>query len=213
MLKLYTFNIFPINIFYNSNSIYKILIKSLYKDYMNEINNYEKKYKNYMEFMLDNNEDYKNHLIKTEKIKTDLINCLNNEIGKKNILNENNEYHNIYHLFYDSKTIYKIFIKSLYNEYIAEYYIFHNKYPNNMINTIQWDKFDEKIKEAYRNYWIKRDKLMNNICNTLISYSICYPNETISKNRFVKEYEEYPYRLKQCLYEVLLIFDNGSTIF
>jgi len=54
--NLNMYSLCPMSIFYNSNKIHKILIKSLYKDYMNELNNFEILNTNYTAFILDNNE-------------------------------------------------------------------------------------------------------------------------------------------------------------
>jgi len=41
--------------------------------------------------------------------------------------------------------------------------------------------------------------LRDNLIYNLIAYFISYPNEKISNNCFIKEYNQYPYRLEQNL--------------
>lgn len=112
----------------------------------------------------------------------------------------------ILNLFCDTQQINKILIEESYDDYINEIKCFSNRYPHlkesNYINNYQ--KLNEEDKIIFDNYFNKVKKLKQIVVNNLVIYSKNYPNEKISKNRFIKEYIEYPYRLEQNIDNVIL---------
>lgn len=108
-------------------------------------------------------------------------------------------------IFYTTQEMNKILIKSSYNDVKSIMNNFKNKYPNfkgyiigdeynnlNETTKTDWNEYKEKIKES-------RQILINNLLN----YSENYPNEKISKNQFIIDYKEYPYRLNQYVSHVI----------
>ena len=113
-------------------------------------------------------------------------------------------------LFYNTQDIHKILIKKAHDDYISIYDAYKKKNPNYIgyytIDEIQ--NLDEKQKREWKKYVdIRREKQKITIENILV-YSKNCPDSEVSKNKFVKEYDEYPYRLEQCLDWVISELDK-----
>jgi len=108
-------------------------------------------------------------------------------------------------LFYNTKDIHKLLIQHSYNDFNSEIKIFNTKYPNFKGYVIgdEHDKLTEETKKDWNEYREKVNKLQTILINNLLYYCKNYPMEKISKNRFINEYEEYPYRLEQNIDYVL----------
>lgn len=109
-------------------------------------------------------------------------------------------------LFCDTQEMHKLLIRESYMD--CKYLI--NKYQRehpNFLAPIVLDDFNVLSKEERKElieYKIKLENVRNVLINNLLCYCVSYPNEKISKNRFIKEYKEYPYHLEQNIDEVLL---------
>ena len=89
-------------------------------------------------------------------------------------------------LFCDTQEINKLLIRESYDDYIKYY----NKNKEN----------DKKLGIYYENL----ENYKKIVIFNLVNYCKNYPFEKISKHRFINEYREFPYRLEQNIYEVLL---------
>jgi len=108
-------------------------------------------------------------------------------------------------LFYNTKEIHKLVIQSSYNDFNAERNKFNNKYPNFKGYIIgEESNMNEETKKDWNEYKEKMNKLETILFNNLFNYCKNYPYEKISKNRFITEYKEYPYRLQQNISDVML---------
>jgi hypothetical protein len=109
-------------------------------------------------------------------------------------------------LFYNTQDIHKILIQKSYDDIVLERNTFNNKYPNFKGYLIgeEQNKLNEETKKDWKQYVKKIEILKQILINNILNYCKNYPNSCISKNRFINEYEEYPYRLEQCLGEVIL---------
>jgi len=110
-------------------------------------------------------------------------------------------------LFYNTKEIHKLLVKSSYNDFDTEINNFNNKYPNfkgYIIGGEESNNLDEETKKDWNMYKEKMNKLERIFINNLFNYCKNYPDEKISKNRFINEYAEYPYRLNQNISGVML---------
>jgi hypothetical protein len=110
------------------------------------------------------------------------------------------------YFFYNTKEINKLLIKQSYNDVEKEFNIFNNKYPNFTGNIIgdEYNNLDEETKKYWNEYREKIYKLKKIVINNLLNYCKNYPDDKISKNRFINEYKEYPYRLEQNIHNVIL---------
>ena len=109
-------------------------------------------------------------------------------------------------LFYTTQDIHKILIQKSYDDIVLVRNTFNNKYPNFKGYLIgeEHDKLNEETKKDWNEYIKKIEILKLIVINNILNYCKNYHNSKISGNRFVHEYEEFPYRLEQCLGEVML---------
>jgi hypothetical protein len=86
-----------------------------------------------------------------------------------------------------------------YYEYINVFNIFKQKYPNynGMYNVDEYKVLPEKMKDDITVYAKKQRIVRDRLIEHCKLYCIDYPNEKLAQNRFLKEYDEYPYRLHQ----------------
>ena len=110
-------------------------------------------------------------------------------------------------LFCNTQEINKFLIKESYSDYISEVNSFNNKYPElkGLITVNDHEKLSSDTKLILNNHRNKIRKLKQLVINNIIIYSKNYPDEKISKNRFIVEYREYPHRLEQNIDEIILI--------
>ena len=106
-------------------------------------------------------------------------------------------------LFYNTKELNKLLIIKSYNDLKNEIINFNKQYPNFNGNIIGEKFNNEKEENEWYIYKKNFNKLEKIVINNLLNYSINYPNEKISKNRFISEYYEFPYRLEQSLEDVI----------
>ena len=109
-------------------------------------------------------------------------------------------------LFYNTKEIHKLLIQKSYNDVKLEINIFNNKYPNfkEYIICDEYNNLNEETKKEWNDYVKKIENLKKIVINNLINYCKNYPSDKISENRFINEYNEYPYRLEQNIDDVIL---------
>lgn len=109
-------------------------------------------------------------------------------------------------LFYNTEEIHKLLIKKSYNDLTSEINIFNNKYPNltGYITIDEYDNLHEETKKNVDKFKEKIKKLEKIVINNLLNYCKNYQNNKISKNRFINEYNQYPYRLEQNIDDVIL---------
>ena len=91
-------------------------------------------------------------------------------------------------------------LQTEYYEYKNIFYEIQKKCPN-WTNHYWTDEIvlSEEAKEDIRKYSEKQVQVRDRFIKNVQMYCKNYPNEEIAKNRFLKEYEEYPYRLHQNL--------------
>ena len=89
-------------------------------------------------------------------------------------------------------------LQTEYYEYKNIFYEIQKKYPS-WTNHYWTDEIvlTEEAKEDIKKYSAIQVKVRDRFIKNVQMYCKNYPNEEISKNRFLKEYEEYPYRLHQ----------------
>ena len=109
-------------------------------------------------------------------------------------------------IFYNTKEIHKLLIQKSYNDVKLEFNKFNNKYPNfkGYIVGDEYNNLNETTKKEWNEYKEKTENLKKILINNLLYYCKNYPDDKICKNRFINEYEEYPYRLEQNISEVIL---------
>jgi hypothetical protein len=109
-------------------------------------------------------------------------------------------------IFYNTKEIHKILIQKSYNDIKLEINNFNNKFPNinEYIIGNEYNNLNEATKKEWHEYREKIQKLKKILINNLLYYCKNYPDDKVSKNRFINEYNDYPYRLEQNIYEVIL---------
>jgi hypothetical protein len=90
-------------------------------------------------------------------------------------------------IFYNTKEIHKLLIRQSYNDIKDE-----------------TDNFKNDDTQTELQHREKIRKLIKIFINNLLNYCKNYPHDKISKNRFINEYNEYPYRLEQNISEVIL---------
>lgn len=90
-------------------------------------------------------------------------------------------------------------LKTEYYEYINVYYELKKKYPDyqNYVDTDEYNLIPERMKNYIQIYTKKQELIREQLIQDCIQYCKKYPNEKLAKNRFLKEYKEYPYRLHQ----------------
>ena len=109
-------------------------------------------------------------------------------------------------LFCDTQEMHKVLIRESFDDYKSEIIKFKKIYPTLMgvVNIDDYYKMDQQTKNEWQEHHVKLDKLKKIVINNLINYCENYPNEKITKNRVINEYDEYPYRLELNISEVLL---------
>lgn len=112
-------------------------------------------------------------------------------------------------LFYNTQDIHKILIKQAYDDYINIYHAYKKKNPNyNGYYTMdEVQKLDEKQKREWKIYRDRRREKEKILIKNILTYYKNYPCSKIGNNRFVKEYDEYPYRLEQNLSWIITELD------
>ena len=112
--------------------------------------------------------------------------------------------------FCNTQEINKLLIQESYDDYKTIVFNFNIKHPNfqGYIVGENYDNLTEETKQEWQEYRIKRGNLLKIIINNLLNYCKNYPDDKISKNRFVNEYKEYPHRLEQNIGKVLLELYN-----
>ena len=110
-----------------------------------------------------------------------------------------------FRLFCNTKEIHKLLIKEDLYEYNSLKDSFNNKFPLYIgYYTIKdYEKLDESTKKIWSEFKTKNFELRERLINDLLTYSKNYPNEKISRHRYIIEYKEYPYRLQENLNDVL----------
>ena len=100
---------FLINLFYNTEEAYKLLVQKLHNDIKLEINNFNKKYPIFNDYIIGDDydnldekikKDWKEYKERIDKLEKNLINILldycnnypNNKISKNNFINEYKKY-------------------------------------------------------------------------------------------------------------------------
>jgi hypothetical protein len=108
-------------------------------------------------------------------------------------------------LFYSTQEIHKLLIQRSYGDIKVEMDIYKKKYPNSIEYLLgdEYNNLSKESKEEWDNYIKKIKNLEKILINNLLNYCKNYPQTKISKNRFINEYKEYPYRLEQNIYEVI----------
>lgn len=101
-------------------------------------------------------------------------------------------------LFCDTQSINKVLVKEAYDDYINYVSQFNIKYP------VCTDSINEITKQELLRDRSQLDKYKEICIYNLLGYCKNYPNEKISKNRFIHEYREFPYRLEQNIDNILL---------
>lgn len=96
-------------------------------------------------------------------------------------------------------------LQTEYYEYINVYYELKNKYPNytSSYTIDEHNLIPERMKNYIRIYSKKQALIREQLIQDCIQYCEKYPDEKLASNRFLKEYEEYPYRLHQNMYTIL----------
>ena len=103
-------------------------------------------------------------------------------------------------LFYNTQETHKLLIHQSYNDLKTEIIRFNKIYPGGYNPREE----NETTKKDWEEYFEKTKKLKNILINNLLYYCKNYPDDKISKHRFINEHEEYPYRLEQNFSEVIL---------
>lgn len=111
-------------------------------------------------------------------------------------------------LFCDTQYINKIVIKESYNDYINFKCKFKNKYLNfEGYYHNNYKNLNDEIKYELNNDIIEIKEMEKIVINNILNYSKNYPNDKISKHRFINEYNDFPYRLEKNIEVVLLDLD------
>ena len=63
--------------------------------------------------------------------------------------------------------------------------------------TDEYDALPLQMRNDITEYSTKQFLVRNRLISNVLVYCNNYPNEKIAQNRFLKEYEQYPYRLHQ----------------
>ena len=107
---------------------------------------------------------------------------------------------------YNTQEINKLLVQSAYNDYNKVIQNYTNKYPNfkGSYTIIEYSNLDKKTKVEWNEYIEKMSNSKQILIYNLLNYCKNYPNEKISKNKFIDEYTEYSYRLEQNIDEIIL---------
>jgi hypothetical protein len=102
--------------------------------------------------------------------------------------------------------MHKLLIRESFDDYKSFKKNWKEKYPTltGLMILNDYNNLNEETKKEWLEYIDKLNSLKEIIINNILSYCMNYPGEKISSNRFIREYKEYPYRLEQNIWEVLL---------
>ena len=108
-------------------------------------------------------------------------------------------------MFYNTKDMHKLLVQQSYNDVKLEYEKI-NKHPVCKGYNISdnYNNLSEPINDEWNDYKTNTEKLKKIFMNNLLCYCHNYPHEKISKNRYIIEYKEYPWRLEQNISIVIL---------
>jgi hypothetical protein len=109
-------------------------------------------------------------------------------------------------LFCDTKEMHKLLIRESYDDYKIAKKKWKDKYPNltGLVNINLYNNLNNTCKNEWIEYQAYIYSLKEILINNIISYCINYPDDKISKHRFINEYKEHPYKLEQNIGQVLL---------
>jgi hypothetical protein len=101
--------------------------------------------------------------------------------------------------FYTAKDIHKLLLRKLYSDYNEIMNKYRKKYP---IKGLYYSTDDiEKFSEERKTEWDEHRINVNNAEYILILNLLCfcenYPDELVSKSRWIVEYKDFPYRLEE----------------
>ena len=90
-------------------------------------------------------------------------------------------------------------LRTEYYEYVNVYYELKRKCPDYKayMDGDEYNRLSEKSKEYIKIYTKKQERIRDRLIKNCEIYCENYPNEKMASNRFLKEYEAYPYRLHQ----------------
>ena len=96
-------------------------------------------------------------------------------------------------------------LQTEYYEYTDVFDELLKKYPayKTYVNIDEYNLIPERMKNYIRIYSKKQALIREQLIQDCIQYCEKYPDEKLASNRFLKEYEEYPYRLHQNMYTIL----------
>ena len=96
-------------------------------------------------------------------------------------------------------------LQTEYYEYTNVFDELKKKYPDykSYVNIDEHNLIPERMKNYIRIYSKKQALIREQLIQDCIQYCEKYPDEKLASNRFLKEYEEYPYRLHQNMYTIL----------
>ena len=115
-------------------------------------------------------------------------------------------------LFYTTKDLHKLLLRKSYADYNGIMNKYRRKYP---IEGLYYDSKDiEKMSNERKIEWEEHKINVDNAEYILIQNLLCfckiYPNELVSKSRWIKEYKDFPYRLEQNLMSVMIDLNRGE---
>ena len=113
-------------------------------------------------------------------------------------------------LFYTTKDLHKSLLRKSYADYNEIMNQYRRKYP---IKGLYYSTEDiEKMSNERKIEWEEHKYNVNESEDILIQNLLCfcknYPDELVSKSRWINEYKEFPYRLEQNIMCVMLDLDN-----
>ena len=90
-------------------------------------------------------------------------------------------------------------LQTEYYEYTNVFDELKKHYPDykNYLNVDEYNLIPERMKNYIQIYTKKQALIRDRLIQDCIQYCEKYPDEKLASNRFLKEYEEYPYRLHQ----------------
>lgn len=106
----------------------------------------------------------------------------------------------------NTQEINKLLVQSAYNDYHKVIHNYTDKYPNfkGSYTIMEYSNLDKTKKAEWNEYVEKMRNSKQILIYNLLNYCKNYPNEKISKNKFIDEYTEYSYRLEQNIDEVII---------
>ena len=112
----------------------------------------------------------------------------------------------LFKLFCDTQEMHKLLIRESWNDckYLIDKFSSDRPTFAGSIVVDDYNNLSNEEREEFIEYKLKLEELINIVIHNLICYCANYPNEKISKHRFIREYKEYSYRLEQNINKVLL---------